>query len=220
MELRTDLQLCVLWPFVASDSPELVRYGKNEAVLLYLLACFPHLSSDADAEFWMPHSEGNFCLRFAIQVGGEAFVGIGVIPQSGLSIQTAYFGYWLGEHVWGKGISTAAARAMAAYAFLAFPLARLEAPVFAWNPASMRVLAMSGFFREGVLRHSVFKDWELMACVLYAKLRVVLTHRSRADALRARLNSDVRCHAHDLCVPASRCVGLLGAIGGGVDFAD
>ena len=62
---------------------------------------------------------------------------------------------------------------MASYAFSSLPLARLEAPVFAWNPASMRVLEKSGFAKEGVLRQSVFKDGELIDSVLYARLRVV-----------------------------------------------
>ena len=45
---------------------------------------------------------------------------------------------------------------------------RLEAPVFAWNPASMRVLEKSGFVREATLRQSVTKDGELIDSVLYA----------------------------------------------------
>ena len=48
------------------------------------------------------------------------------------------------------------------------PLARLQAPVFAWNPASMRVLEKVGFHREAVLRKSVFKDGQLIDSVLYA----------------------------------------------------
>ena len=46
--------------------------------------------------------------------------------------------------------------------------ARLEAPVFGWNPASMRVLEKAGFVREGVLKRSVFKDVQLIDSVLFA----------------------------------------------------
>jgi RimJ/RimL family protein N-acetyltransferase len=49
-----------------------------------------------------------------------------------------------------------------------FGLCRLEAAVFAWNPASMRVLEHCGFEREGVSRASVFKDGELIDRVVYA----------------------------------------------------
>ena len=38
---------------------------------------------------------------------------------------------------------------------------------------SMRVLEKAGFTKEGILRHSVTKDGELIDSVLYAKLRVV-----------------------------------------------
>jgi [ribosomal protein S5]-alanine N-acetyltransferase len=47
---------------------------------------------------------------------------------------------------------------------------RLEAPVFAWNPASMRVLEKIGFEREGTLRKSVYKDGQIIDCMLYALL--------------------------------------------------
>ncbi len=47
---------------------------------------------------------------------------------------------------------------------------RLEPPVFAWNPASMRVLEKCGYVREGVLRKSVCKDGEVIDSVVYAKV--------------------------------------------------
>jgi RimJ/RimL family protein N-acetyltransferase len=48
---------------------------------------------------------------------------------------------------------------------------RLEAPVFEWNRASMRVLEKCGFVREGLLRRSIFKDNEVIDSVLYARIR-------------------------------------------------
>jgi RimJ/RimL family protein N-acetyltransferase len=45
---------------------------------------------------------------------------------------------------------------------------RLEAPVFAWNPPSMRVLEKCGWQREGVLRAAVIKDGQIVDQVLYA----------------------------------------------------
>jgi ribosomal-protein-alanine N-acetyltransferase len=73
--------------------------------------------------------------------------------------------------VWGQGIATAAARAMAALALSGDDFVRLEAKVFAWNPGSMRVLEKAGFVREGVLRCSVFKDGQIIDSVLYARVR-------------------------------------------------
>jgi ribosomal-protein-alanine N-acetyltransferase len=50
-------------------------------------------------------------------------------------------------------------------------LVRLEAPVFEWNPASMRVLEKGGFVREGVMRKGVFKDGKIIDAMLYARVR-------------------------------------------------
>ena len=172
MELRTDLQDCVLRPWVSSDKHHLVLHANNKSVWRNLLESFPHPYLESDATSWIAHAEGNPGLHFAIEFRGTAVGGIGLVPQSGVALHTAHFGYWLGESLWGRGIATAAARSMAAYAFQTFPLARLEAPVFAWNPASMRVLEKAGFSKEGVLRRSVFKDGQLIDSVLYARLRV------------------------------------------------
>ena len=173
MELVTEIQDCVLRAWTASDAQDLIQHANDRAVSRNLLDAFPYPYTQADAEFWLAHTEANPGLHFAIAVGGEAVGGIGIIPQSGVASRTAHFGYWLGQRAWGKGFATAAARAMAAYAFQAFSFARLEAPVFAWNPASMRVLAKAGFSREGVLRQSVLKDGELIDSVMYARLRVI-----------------------------------------------
>lgn len=66
---------------------------------------------------------------------------------------------------------TTAVRATSEFALSHFSLVRLEAPVFAWNPASMRVLEKAGFEREGILRSSVFKDGQVIDQVLYALIR-------------------------------------------------
>ncbi len=74
------------------------------------------------------------------------------------------------EAFWGRGIAKEAARAVINHAFAHFPLQRLEAGVFEWNLASMRVLENLGFLRESVLRKSVVKDGQLIDRVLYARL--------------------------------------------------
>jgi RimJ/RimL family protein N-acetyltransferase/uncharacterized glyoxalase superfamily protein PhnB len=171
MKLSTELAHCVLRPWQITDKPNLVRYANNRAIWRNLLDSFPHPYTEADAEHWLEHTKADPGHHFAIEVENTAVGGIGVIPQQGVGAKTANFGYWLAEAWWGKGIATAATRALAAHAFEVMPFWRLEAPVFAWNPASMRVLEKSGFSREGVLRKSVFKDGELVDCVMYAKVR-------------------------------------------------
>ena len=84
---------------------------------------------------------------------------------------TADVGYWLGESWWGRGIATAALAALTRHVFAATGVERLQATVFEWNPASMRVLEKNGYVREGWLRRSIVKDGHLIDRAMYARLR-------------------------------------------------
>ncbi|TAE58573.1 MAG: N-acetyltransferase, partial [Bacteroidetes bacterium] len=78
--------------------------------------------------------------------------------------------YWLGQAYWGRGIVSAALKAMIDYAFTQFVVTRLYAQPMAHNVASIKVLEKAGFRREGLLRDSVVKNNVLMDTVLYAYL--------------------------------------------------
>jgi [ribosomal protein S5]-alanine N-acetyltransferase len=71
----------------------------------------------------------------------------------------------------GRGLATQALRAVTDFAFAQLPLVRLQAGVFAWNPASARVLEKCGYHREAVHRKSVFKDGQLIDAFLYVRLK-------------------------------------------------
>src|SRR5690606_15556735 len=105
---------------------------------------------------------------WTIEVDGEAAGGIGIEPGEGVYARTARFGYWLAEPHWGKGIMSDAARATVEYVLAHFDLVRLEASVYEWNPASMRVLEKCGFEREAVLRRRICKDGRIADEYLYA----------------------------------------------------
>lgn len=109
--------------------------------------------------------------HWAIEVNGIAAGGIGVELGEGIFVKSGQLGYWLGEQYWGRGLMSEAVESVSEYALSHFGLARLEAPVFAWNPASMRVLEKAGFAREGVLRSSALKEGQLIDQVLYALVR-------------------------------------------------
>ncbi len=85
--------------------------------------------------------------------------------REGIYGKTALFGYWLAEPFWGRGIMTAAAHACVDHVFADLPVVRLEAPVFAWNPASMRVLEKCGFAREGVLVILILTFFAVSLCL-------------------------------------------------------
>jgi ribosomal-protein-alanine N-acetyltransferase len=162
---------CIVRNWAAHDKESLLRFADNRSVWRNLTHRFPHPYTEADADSWLAlQARAVVSTNWTIEVDGLAAGGIGVEPGEGVYIRSARFGYWLGEPFWGRGIMTAAVRATVDYVFAHLELVRLEAPVFEWNPPSMRVLEKCGFVREGVLRQSIFKDGELIDAVLYARL--------------------------------------------------
>jgi ribosomal-protein-alanine N-acetyltransferase len=171
MEIVTEIRGCVLRPWAPADKPSLIANANNRNVWRNLADVFPHPYTEADADAWLRHcvSPGRH-LFFAIEFAGTAIGGIGAHAGDGIFTRTANFGYWLGEAHWGRGLATAAGRAMLRHLAADGRFVRLEAPVFEWNPASMRVLEKVGFVREALLRKSVTKDGQLIDSVLYSCL--------------------------------------------------
>jgi ribosomal-protein-alanine N-acetyltransferase len=170
--MNLDCGICTVRHWRASDKSALLRLADNRAVWRNLTHRFPHPYTEADADSWfaMLGASPN-PTHWAIDIGGEAVGGIGVKIGEGVFVKSAEFGYWLGEPLWGRGIMSAAVRETSGYVLDHFDLVRLHAPVFEWNPASMRVLEKCGFVREAVLRKSVFKDGQIIDAILYALLR-------------------------------------------------
>jgi [ribosomal protein S5]-alanine N-acetyltransferase len=156
-----------------SDIPSLIRYANNRRIWLNLRNIFPHPYTLADAERWIAMCESNQerTTSFAIELHDEAVGGISYRLLEDVNCNTAVIGYWLGEPFWGRGIATVALKQATADAFRNFPLERIEATVFEWNPASARVLEKAGYVLEGRLRHSIFKDGRVADSLLYARIR-------------------------------------------------
>ncbi len=162
---------CIVRDWTRDDRDSLVQFANNRNIWRNLTQRFPHPYTEADADTWLTHvAVMPEATHWAIEADGCSIGGIGVDIGEGIYEKSGHFGYWLGEPYWGRGIMTAAVRATADHVMFRFKLVRLEAPVFEWNPASMRVLEKSGFVREGVLRRSVYKDGEIIDVVLYARV--------------------------------------------------
>jgi len=170
--VRLSLPHCTIRPWAATDAAALVRHASDREVWRNLRDRFPHPYTDADAASWLGFVAGQTPpTHWAIEVDGEAAGGIGFTVGEDVHARTAEIGYWLGRAVWGRGIATEALRAVTAYAFARHDLERLEAHVFAWNAASVRVLEKAGYVREACLRHAVRKDGEVTDLLIYAILR-------------------------------------------------
>jgi RimJ/RimL family protein N-acetyltransferase len=168
MELR--LERCLLRPWKEDDAAALVQHANNRKVWRNLRDAFPHPYTAKDAVRWLDSVRGMSPVRFfAIDVGGEAVGSIGVSPFTDVNARSAEIGYFVGEEFWSRGIATEAVRACSEYAFRELDLVRLQAGIFAWNAASMRVLEKCDYVREGVLTKSVWKDGELIDSMLYAR---------------------------------------------------
>jgi len=97
--------------------------------------------------------------------------GIGFELQEDVFRRSAALGFWLGEPYWGRGITTAAVKAVTAHAFAAFDLCRLFAHVYERNAASMRVLEKAGYMCEARLRRAATKDGRTFDLYLYSMLK-------------------------------------------------
>ena len=169
--MRVDIDQWHIRKFADPDIDAVVKYANNRNVWINLRDKFPYPYTRADAVAWIRHvrtqePESNF----AIASDSELIGGIGLQLQQDVHRQSAEIGYWLGEPHWGKGIATRAVRAFTEYGFANFPIVRIYASVFEWNPASSRVLEKAGYEYEGRLRKSVFKDGKIIDQVIYAAL--------------------------------------------------
>ena len=179
MTLR--LRRSTLRPHHMSDAAALARHADNRRVWLNLKDRFPHPYTVDDARRWIREARRTRPPTvFAIVVDGEACGGIGCHLQEDVYRRTALIGYWIGEAHWGRGIMTEAVRAFVPWIFEHFDVVRIEAGVFAWNPASMRVLEKAGFRLEARERRAVTKAGKTIDRFLYARTRTARARRRQA----------------------------------------
>lgn len=151
------------------DKAALLRYANNPNIWRNLTDRFPHPYLEIDADIWLASVARMIePSHWAIECEGSCVGGVGINLRKDIFRRTGDFGYWLAEPYWGRGLMTAVVRALVPHSMPQFGLVRLEATVIESNFASMRILEKCGFFREGVLRASVFKDGKISNSVLYA----------------------------------------------------
>jgi RimJ/RimL family protein N-acetyltransferase len=155
------------------DAAQLPMQANERRIWLNLRDAFPHPYGREDAEGFLALAlDMQPQTFFAIECAGHLAGGIGYVLRTDVERVGAEIGYWLGVHYWGRGIATAAVRAVTRYAFATHPqLMRLFAVPFASNPASARVLEKAGYTLEGTLRSSAIKNGQLLDQWMYARLR-------------------------------------------------
>jgi ribosomal-protein-alanine N-acetyltransferase len=168
--VATSMPHCRIRSWESGDERSLVSNANNRRIWLNLVDTFPHPYTTDDARSWIAScSTANPELNFAIEFNGAAVGGVGLELHSGELAKTGSFGYWIGEPYWRRGIATAVVRAFAPLIMRTHELVRLEARVFSWNDASMRVLEKCGFRREAVLEKRIVKDGIVLDEIVYAR---------------------------------------------------
>jgi len=157
----TPVPRLILRPLYREDAPALSALANNKKIWDRVRDYFPFPYTETDArEFIATTQESDPPLSLALEHGGEFCGVIGLMPQSDVNRKSAEIGYWIGEPFWNKGLATEAVRQMCDYGF-GLGFARLQAAVFEYNGASMRVLEKNGFVREGIFRQAVYKNGRL-----------------------------------------------------------
>lgn len=163
-----------LTPFEPNDKANLLRY-MNDPILYANTLRVPNPYTEADAENWLALTkkeveEHGFPINWAVRSMEHGLIGgIGSFLHTGLDGHRDEIGYWLALPFRGKGMMTEIVQKFCQYLYESRPaLVRIEAKVFAHNPASVRVLEKAGFEQEGFakklhLKNGVFLDANLMA---------------------------------------------------------
>jgi RimJ/RimL family protein N-acetyltransferase len=169
--MQINLSESTIRPLRTSDAEALTKHVSAWTVARNL-AAVPHPYHRSMAEQWLAvESTRTPLTHFAIALGDELIGVIGLERESGICSHCAEIGYWLGESFWGRGIVSEAVVALTEWAFTEAGVVRLQAGVFARNPASARVLEKAGYQLEGRARARYFREGEYIDSLLYAKVR-------------------------------------------------
>ena len=167
--MRIVLDCCTVRSWEYGDVDTVPNYANNRKIWMNLRDAFPNPYTRQSARDWIRSvKQRSPETSFAIAVDEQAVGGIGFVLHPDVERVSAEIGYWLGEPFWGRGITSAALRAVTTHAMETHGLTRIFAVPFAWNAASCRVLEKSGYVLEGRLRKSAIKDGKLTDQLQYA----------------------------------------------------
>ena len=171
--MRVEGSRCAIRPWRLSDADAIVKHANNPNIARQLRDRFPHPYTRRHAAEFLEHATiGEPTSHFAIEVSGEAVGGVGFVRGSDVERYSAEIGYWLGEALWGRGITTESVSLVTEYVFTQLEILRLFALPFADNAPSRRVLEKAGYSCEGILRAGAVKFGEPRDQALYSRINV------------------------------------------------
>ena len=148
----------LLTDFKESEAAELLSLvARNEA---YLRVWLPWLDRCSTVETmrsriaaWADESAKGESLHLAIRLHGEMVGAVGYNTISTFN-RSATIGYWLSEHMRGRGVMSRAVRGLVGYGFAQRGLNRQVIAAATENHASRKVAERLGFRFEGVAREA------------------------------------------------------------------
>ncbi|GAB4338067.1 MAG: GNAT family N-acetyltransferase [Dehalococcoidia bacterium] len=149
----------LLRPWRLADAADVLEYARDEEWSRFLHVPRPYTARDAE-EFvarsllhsWDTHPV------WAIEVRSEGKAAGGINIRIERDHATAEVGYGIARWHWGQGYITEACKAVFAWTFETFGLAKIVAAADAENVASWRVMEKLGMQREAYLRsHRVLR---------------------------------------------------------------
>lgn len=166
-----------LTPAREADKADFVKYLNDPEIYKYTLS-IPYPYTEKDADLFIEYCNEKTA-RFGREMewrihdskSGEAIGGIGLHGKYGKDSHRDEIGYWVARHLWGKGIMTAALKALTQFVFENYNLDRIEAPIYSFNIGSQRAAEKAGFQKEGVLRKAYKKDGKYFDGVLYSLIK-------------------------------------------------
>ena len=136
--MRAGLKV-TLRPWREEDAPRLAELLNDPQVLANLAATMPYPYTVEHAADFISRAQQPGMMQCAVCAGGEVVGNIGAVDR-GPEIE---LGYYIGRDHWNRGIAT---RALALILEKLRPLGKpVSAHVFAFNPASAKVLRNNGF---------------------------------------------------------------------------
>ena len=114
---------------------------------------------------------GQYVCFAIVPLGADAPIGLIHVRALGPGFVTADWGFAIGSEFWGTGLFAEAAELVLDFTFDVLETHRLEARAALCNGRGNGAMKKLGAEREGILRHSFFRDGEFLDQVLWSILQ-------------------------------------------------
>ncbi|MEM1093800.1 MAG: GNAT family protein [Bacteroidota bacterium] len=156
------------------DAPK--HFEAVRASLPELMQWMPWCHADyalSDSEAWVAsrpeaRTNGEVLDFVLIDPLNDVLLGSCALNHFDYSDMRASMGYWVRSGCAGRGLATAAARALAEVGLAELRLNRIEIQVAVGNRASQRVAEKIGATREGIARNRMLVEGQLHDAVIYS----------------------------------------------------